>query len=100
MTTPGATLPNSRSDPQSSFDAQVIVAGAGPAGAVAARTLALAGVDTLLVERSAFPRNKPCGGGLTVRARPRFPWLDAVLAQIDVHAVGALHLESPDKSLL
>jgi geranylgeranyl reductase family protein len=93
-------LPNSRFDPQSSFDAQVIVAGAGPAGAVAARTLALAGVDTLLVERSAFPRNKPCGGGLTVRARPRFPWLDAVLAQIDVHAVGALHLESPDKSLL
>lgn len=82
------------------FDAEVIVAGAGPAGAVAARTLAAAGVDTLLVDRAAFPRNKPCGGGLTVRAQRRFPWLDAVLAGIDVHPVATLHLESPDKSVL
>ena len=86
--------------PRTPFDAAVIVAGAGPAGAVAARTLATAGIDTLLVDRAAFPRNKPCGGGLTVRARRRFPWLDAVLAEIDVHAVAALHLESPDRSLL
>ena len=39
-----------------SFDADVIVAGAGPAGAVAARTLAGAGLDTLLVDRATFPR--------------------------------------------
>jgi geranylgeranyl reductase family protein len=99
VSTPGSASPDARPD-SNSFDAQVIVAGAGPAGAVAARTLALAGVEVLLVERGAFPRNKPCGGGLTVRARSRFPWLDAVLAEVDVHAVGALHLESPDKSLL
>ena len=51
------------------FDADVIVAGAGPAGAVAARTLAAAGLDTLIVDRAAFPRNKPCGGGISVRVR-------------------------------
>src|SRR5688572_30691710 len=47
--------------------AEVIVAGAGPAGATAARTLAATGVQTLLVEKAAFPRNKPCGGGISAR---------------------------------
>lgn len=82
------------------FDAEVIVAGAGPAGAVAARTLAAAGLDTLLVDRAAFPRNKPCGGGLTMRATRRFPWLSAALDGIDVHTVSKLHLEAPDGSVL
>jgi geranylgeranyl reductase family protein len=77
------------------FDAGVIVAGAGPAGAVAARTLAAAGVETLLVDRAAFPRNKPCGGGISIRALRRFPWLDAALAGVDVHRIGTLHLEGP-----
>ncbi len=79
-------------------DAAVIVAGAGPAGAVAARTLAAAGVDTLLVDRAAFPRNKPCGGGISLRALPRFPWLERALAGVDVHRIGALHVEAPDGS--
>jgi geranylgeranyl reductase family protein len=82
------------------FDADIIVAGAGPAGAVAARTLAESGRRTLLVDRAAFPRNKPCGGGLTMRALTRFPWLDAVLSTIDVHHVSELHLESPNGTLL
>jgi geranylgeranyl reductase family protein len=83
-----------------SFDASVIVAGAGPAGAVAARTLAAAGIDTLLVDRSAFPRNKPCGGGITTRGLTRFPWLSAAIDGIDIHSVSKLHLESPDGSVL
>jgi geranylgeranyl reductase family protein len=83
-----------------SFDAEVIVAGAGPAGAVAARTLAAAGLDTLLVDRAAFPRNKPCGGGLTMRALVRFPWLAAAIEGIDIHTVSKLHLEGPDGSVL
>src|SRR5215510_14790563 len=82
------------------FDAQVLVAGAGPAGAVAARTLAAAGIDTLLVDRAAFPRNKPCGGGLTMRALSRFPWLERAMDGIDVHSVAKLHLESPDGTVL
>lgn len=83
-----------------SSDAEVIVAGAGPAGAVAARTLAGRGVDTLLVDRAVFPRNKPCGGGLTMRATTRFPWLAAAIKDIDVHTVTKLHLEGPDGSVL
>jgi geranylgeranyl reductase family protein len=79
-------------------DADVIVAGAGPAGAVAARTLAAAGVNTLLVDRAAFPRNKPCGGGISVRALRRFPWLGSALDSVAVHRIGSVHLEAPDGS--
>jgi menaquinone-9 beta-reductase len=42
----------------------VLVIGAGPGGAFAAREAARAGLATLLVERSPFPRAKVCGGCL------------------------------------
>ncbi|MGA8995281.1 MAG: geranylgeranyl reductase family protein [Nocardioidaceae bacterium] len=48
--------------------ADVIVVGAGPAGASAAYHLAEAGVDVLLLEKQSFPRDKICGDGLTPRA--------------------------------
>jgi geranylgeranyl reductase family protein len=77
------------------FDAEVIVAGAGPAGATAAARLAEAGVRVLLVERSALPRNKPCGGGLSARVLTRFPWARDIFARVDTHAVSELYLEGP-----
>lgn len=43
--------------------------GAGPAGASAARVLAAAGIDVVLLEREVLPRYKVCGGGLVYRAR-------------------------------
>ena len=49
-------------------DADVVVVGAGPAGAATAAHLAQAGVDVMLLEKSAFPRDKVCGDGLTPRA--------------------------------
>ncbi|MDO7868618.1 geranylgeranyl reductase family protein [Nocardioides jiangxiensis] len=49
-------------------EAQVIVVGAGPAGAATAYHLANAGIDVLLLEKSSFPRDKVCGDGLTPRA--------------------------------
>ncbi|MFD5161622.1 geranylgeranyl reductase family protein [Streptomyces hawaiiensis] len=42
----------------------VIVVGAGPAGATAARVAAENGCATLLLERATIPRYKTCGGGL------------------------------------
>jgi geranylgeranyl reductase family protein len=53
------------------FDAVVI--GAGPAGSTAAYRLARAGASVLLVDRERFPRDKPCGGGLTDRAVDQIP---------------------------
>jgi geranylgeranyl reductase family protein len=43
----------------------VIVVGAGPAGCSATLELAGRGVGVLLVDRSRFPRWKPCAGGIT-----------------------------------
>ena len=42
-------------------ETDVLVVGAGPAGAVSARGLALAGARVLLVDRARFPRWKVCG---------------------------------------
>src|SRR5437764_3045331 len=53
------------------FDA--IVVGAGPGGSVTAHRLATAGASVLLLDRARFPRDKPCGGGLTVRALKELP---------------------------
>jgi geranylgeranyl reductase family protein len=46
----------------------VIVVGAGPAGIAAAKVLSDAGLDVLLLDKSASPRDKGCGGGLTPRS--------------------------------
>ena len=46
----------------------VIIAGAGPAGASAAFICANEGLRTLLLDRAVFPRSKPCGGALAQRA--------------------------------
>jgi geranylgeranyl reductase family protein len=51
----------------------VLVVGAGPAGAATAIHLARAGAGVLLVDKASFPRDKPCGGGLTGRALKHIP---------------------------
>lgn len=73
----------------------VIVAGAGPAGATAAKLLGAAGVSTLLIDKSAFPRDKPCGGGISARALERFSYLRSALDRIPASWVSKVHFESP-----
>jgi geranylgeranyl reductase family protein len=73
----------------------VIVAGAGPAGATAAKMLGEAGLGTLLLDKSAFPRDKPCGGGISARALARFSYLKNALANIPNSWVSKVHFESP-----
>jgi geranylgeranyl reductase family protein len=51
----------------------VLVVGAGPAGSATAMHLARAGAGVLLVDKARFPRDKPCGGGLTGRALRHVP---------------------------
>jgi len=66
------------------FDA--IVVGAGPAGSLTAYRLAQAGASVLLVDRAGFPRDKPCGGGLTIRAARLLPFsIDAVVEDVVEH---------------
>jgi geranylgeranyl reductase family protein len=76
-------------------DFSIVVVGAGPAGATAARTLALAGVRVRLLDRAVFPRNKPCGGGISTRVLARFPYIRRPLDDITTLYVSKLYLEGP-----
>ncbi|MFM8562633.1 MAG: geranylgeranyl reductase family protein [Acidimicrobiia bacterium] len=46
----------------------VVVIGAGPAGAAAGYWLARHGLDVVMIDKKTFPREKTCGDGLTPRA--------------------------------
>jgi geranylgeranyl reductase family protein len=60
-----------------------IVVGAGPSGSVTAHHLAQAGRTVLLLDRAEFPRDKPCGGGLTLRAVRQLPFpVDPVVEHV------------------
>jgi geranylgeranyl reductase family protein len=65
------------------YDAVVI--GAGPAGSTAAYRLASAGARVLLVDKARFPRDKPCGGGLTTRALRQLPFSVEPVVEDVVH---------------
>jgi flavin-dependent dehydrogenase len=61
-----------------------LVVGAGPAGSAAAIHLARAGARVLLAEKASFPRDKPCGGGLTGRALKAIPVDPSPVVERDV----------------
>jgi geranylgeranyl reductase family protein len=64
-----------------------IVVGAGPAGSTAAYRLATAEAEVLLVDRARFPRDKPCGGGVTGRAARLIPFsIDPIVEHVVTHA--------------
>lgn len=82
------------------MQADVAIVGAGPAGSVAAQKLAAAGAQVVLLERATFPRDKPCGDGvsadgLAVLARSG---LDEWASQFPVPEV--MRLTSPDGQVL
>jgi geranylgeranyl reductase family protein len=65
------------------MDVDVAIVGAGPAGSVAAYRLASEGASTLLVDKNVFPRDKPCGGGVTGRAAGALPFsIDPVVEDV------------------
>ncbi|HXV58955.1 MAG TPA: geranylgeranyl reductase family protein [Gaiellaceae bacterium] len=64
-----------------------IVVGAGPAGSTCAYRLAAAGASVLLLDRARFPRDKPCGGGVTGRAERLLPFSIAPVVEDTVTCV-------------
>lgn len=75
----------------------IAVVGAGPAGATTALKLGQAGLRVLLLDKAkSFPREKPCGGGITARALTRLPHLRDILAGISVNTLSKMYIESPD----
>jgi geranylgeranyl reductase family protein len=72
----------------------VLIVGAGPAGSAAAAWCARAGLSVLLVDAETFPRDKPCGDGLTPRAIAELdqlglsPWLGGRARNKGLRAAG------------
>jgi geranylgeranyl reductase family protein len=76
--------------------ADVIVVGGGPAGALAAMTLAARGVSALLLDKKRFPRDKPCGGGIRYGVYQRFPELaDYLRTTVAIHEIRKVLMEGP-----
>ena len=59
----------------------IAIIGAGPSGCMAASILRDAGRKVLLVDKSDFPRHKPCAGGLTPKTVETLPFDLATLEQ-------------------
>lgn len=85
----------------------VLVVGAGPAGASAAAWAARQGFDVILADAAVFPRDKACGDGLTPRAIAELdrlgltPWLEGRVRNwgLRTHGFGqTLFLPWPDGS--
>lgn len=77
---------------------EVVVVGAGPAGAACALRLARAGRAVALLDRVAPPRYKACGGGLTARARHELEELVPLDGVIETECARAeLHLGRLDR---
>ena len=76
------------------FDTDVLVLGAGPAGSALAQQLARAGFKVTLVDRKAFPREKPCGEFLSPQCRPYLVDLgvDGVLRALGTRTVHGMDL--------
>jgi len=70
-------------------DAQVIVVGGGPAGSATAYFLARAGIETVIVDRARFPRDKTCSEYLSPQASRILEEMNALDA---VESAGAAQL--------
>ncbi len=68
MTAAPSSSPSESAPPPVVRRADVLISGGGPAGATAAAHLAAAGLDVVVLEKTAHPREKVCGDGLTPQA--------------------------------
>jgi len=60
--------PGTSAEPHETWSCDVLVVGAGPAGAAAAIDASRSGLDTVVIDKARFPRDKCCGDGLTTGA--------------------------------
>ncbi len=72
-----------------------VICGAGPSGATAAKYMADKGLSVLLLEKSSFPRDKPCGGALRPGVLEEFEHVKSGLRNIPYAVCSRTKMYSP-----
>ncbi|MGE5415204.1 MAG: geranylgeranyl reductase family protein [Acidobacteriota bacterium] len=70
---------------------QVIIVGAGPAGAYLAYLLAREGLNVLILEKAKLPRYKACGGGITPKVIKMVDFDLSPVIEVAVHRIIVTH---------
>lgn len=66
-------------------NSDVIIAGGGPSGSLAAYELARQGISVTLFEKAIFPRYKVCGAGLTHKILKEIPFNIEAILETEIH---------------
>ncbi|MUL79208.1 NAD(P)/FAD-dependent oxidoreductase [Mycolicibacterium sp. CBMA 226] len=73
----------------------IIVAGGGPAGSAAAWQAAQTGASVLVLDKATFPRDKPCGDGLTARGVSYLQKMGLAKEVTEFHRINRVAVFSP-----
>src|SRR6187551_3389794 len=75
----------------------LVIAGGGPSGAAAAWQAAQTGAKVVVLDKAEFPRDKPCGDGLTARAVSYLQKMGLASEVAHFHRVNRVTLFSPSQ---
>src|SRR3954463_1470129 len=75
----------------------LVIAGGGPSGSAAAWQAAQTGARVLVLDKAEFPRDKPCGDGLTARAVSYLQKMGLAHEVAEFHRVNRVTVFSPSQ---
>jgi len=75
----------------------LVVAGGGPSGSAAAWQAAQTGAKVVVLDKAEFPRDKPCGDGLTARAVSYLQKMGLAHEVAKFHRVNRVTVYSPSR---
>jgi len=75
----------------------LVIAGGGPSGAAAAWQAAQTGAKVVVLDKAVFPRDKPCGDGLTARAVSYLQKMGLAHEVSQFHRINGVTVYSPSE---
>ena len=75
----------------------LVIAGGGPSGSAAAWQAAQTGANVIVLDKAVFPRDKPCGDGLTARAVSYLQRMGLADEVAEFHRVNRVTVFSPSR---